>query len=190
MNWLDILLGVFIFVNAVRGFSQGLVLMGFKMAGAVVALYVAIFYRDTVVSFIKGAGAVEYAIAEIFKLPQDPQLGSDVIKVLGLSTVVDMALGAIGFLLVFLLVNLAFLVPAYFIDGLMRLTAIKPINRALGLILGVARTVFVIALVSSALSPFMMAWPGGWLEKGFNTSYILYHLKYFDIFTPIVVELI
>lgn len=186
MNWLDAILVVFFIVNAVQGFSRGLILSAFKTAGAIVALYVGIFYRETMVEFLKGFLPIEAAIAAMFQLPHHPEA----VKVLGLSTVIDMALGAVGFLLVFALVNLAFTIPAYFIHGLVKLAALSPLNRILGMLFGIARTALVIALVTSALSPFLLASPGGWLDRGFNTSYILFHLRFLDVLTPMVVKLI
>jgi uncharacterized membrane protein required for colicin V production len=190
MNWLDMVFSIFFIVNAVQGFSRGFILSAFKTAGVIVALYVGIFYRETVVDFLKTYLPIETAIAAVFKVPQHSETGADIIKVLGLSTVIDMALGGLGFLLVFFMVNLAFLIPAYFVHGLVKLVALTPLNRGLGMLFGIARTALVIALVSSALSPFLMAWPGGWWERSFSTSYILFHLRFLDIITPLVVKLI
>jgi len=126
----------------------------------------------------------------LFQLPSHPGGNPDIVKVLGLSAVIDMAVGAVGFLLIFSLVNLAFLIPAYFMEGLVKLSKLSLANRGLGLLFGIARTALVIALVGSALSPFLMAFPGGFLEESFSNSYIVHHLKFLDFITPLMIKLI
>ena len=101
-----------------------------------------------------------------------------------------MAIGALGFFLVFLGVQLVFLVPAYFIDGLIKISSLTPINRILGMVFGLGRMALWFALLNAVLSPFLLIFAGSWLDMSLANSYILNHLKFLDFITPIVVKLI
>lgn len=190
MNWIDIFLLIIFLKSAIEGFSKGLILSAFKMAGVIVALYVGIFYRDLVVDFLKAHFAVESALSAMLNMPRASGTGMESVGAVGLSHIVDMALGAIGFFVIFAGVQLVFLIPAFFLDGLVKLTNLTAANRLLGLGFGLARSVLWVALIYAVLSPFLMAWPAGWLTRGLNGSYILMHLKFLDFITPVVVKLI
>jgi len=190
MNWVDIFLLIVFLKSAIEGFSKGLILSAFKMAGVIVALYVGIFYRDAVVDFLKAHFAVEQALSTMLNMPRVPATGVEAVGTIGLSHIVDMALGAIGFFVIFAGIQMVFLIPAFFLDSLVRLTKLTPVNRLLGLAFGLARSALWVALIYAVLSPFLMAWPLSWLTKGLNGSYILMHLKFLDFITPVVVKLI
>ncbi|HHW01388.1 MAG TPA: CvpA family protein [Thermoanaerobacterales bacterium] len=190
MNWIDILLLIIFLKSAIEGFSKGLILSAFKMAGVIVALYAGVFYRDSVVDFLKNHFAVETALSVMLNVPRVSGTGIEEVGAMGLSRIVDMALGAIGFFIVFAGVQLVFMIPAFFLDSLTRLTNLTAVNRLLGLVFGLARSALWVALIYALLSPFLMAWPAGWVTRGLNGSYILMHLKFMEFITPVVVKLI
>lgn len=189
-NWVDILCLLIFIKGSLDGFTRGFILSAFKTAGVLVSLYVGIFYRDTVVEFIRSNFALESSISAMFPVTGDPAGTGEVLEVLGLGSVVDMIMGAIGFFLVFIAVQLAFLVLAYFLEGIIRFSHLTFMNRLAGFGFGLARSVLWIALTSAVLSPFLSIWPQNFLSRGMGGSYILTHLKFLDIITPVVVKFI
>lgn len=188
MNWVDVILLIILIKSAVQGFSRGLILSAFKMAGVILALYVGIFYRDVTVEFLKTHFALDHFLSRVILTPAITDYETlDVINVKG---VIELAQGAVGFFLVFLLVQTVFLIPAYFIDGIVKISNLKLLNRLLGILFGLARTALWFILLSAVVSPFLLAFPWNFLDKGLRTSYILNHVKFLDFISPIVVKLI
>jgi len=189
-NWLDILCLLIFAKSALEGFSRGFILSAFKTIGVLLALYVGIFYRDSVVAFLKKNFSIESSIAAMFSTPADPGETAEVLQVLGLSNVVDMFMKSLGFFLVFLTVQVLFLVLAYFLEGIVRFSHLSFLNRLLGFGFGLARSVLWIALFSAIISPFLLIWPQSFLARSMGGSFILTHLKFMDFITPIVVKFI
>ncbi|MCG0275114.1 MAG: CvpA family protein [Thermosediminibacteraceae bacterium] len=189
MNWLDLLLVVLFLKSAFEGFSRGFLLSAFRIIGVLTALYVGLFYRDMTVDFLKGNLNVEEAISPVLKMARAGANGH-AIQVGNLDTLIEMALSALGFLIVFLAVQVLFTVVGFFLNGMLKFSNLSFQNRILGLLLGLLSTSIWVALVSSVLTPFIMAWPGSILEKGLSGSYILQHLRFLDFIIPVVVKLI
>lgn len=187
MNWVDIILLVFLIKSAVQGFSRGFVLSAFKMVGVIVALYMGVFYREAVVGILKTQLKMDSFLSGILLTPA---VTNDVLSVLNIKGIVEMALGALGVFLVFLGVQLLFLIPAYFIDGVVKVTNMTPLNRFLGVIFGIGRLALWFAFLSAILTPLLLAFPGSWLDKGLSNSYILNNIRFLDFISPIVVKLI
>ena len=118
-----------------------------------------------------------------------PAVTNDVLSVLNIKGIVEMALGALG-VFGFLGVQLLFLIPAYFIDGVVKVTNMTPLNRFLGVIFGIGRLALWFAFLSAILTPLLLAFPGSWLDKGLSNSYILNNIRFLDFISPIVVKLI
>jgi uncharacterized membrane protein required for colicin V production len=188
VNWVDIILLIIFIKSAVQGFSRGLILSAFKTAGVIVALYMGVFYRDMVVNFLKTYFALDNFLSGIILTPAITDY--DTLSVINVKSIIDLALGAVGFLLVFLLVQIVFLIPTYFIDGLIKISSLTLLNRLLGILFGLARTALWFALLGAVTSPFLLAFPESFLDKGLSTSYILNHIKFLDFISPIVVKLI
>ncbi|HHY03820.1 MAG TPA: CvpA family protein [Thermoanaerobacterales bacterium] len=188
MNWIDIVFIILFIKSAVEGFSRGLILSFFRTAGMIMALYAGIFYRDRAVEILKVYFPIKSVVSTILKMPQDP--GVQAAGALGFPILLEMAIGAIGFLLVFSIVQLIFLIPAYFLHGLTKATQMSFINRGLGLIFAVGRTILAIGLVAAIATPFLIALPDSWLAKSLNGSHILQNIKFLDFITPIVVKFI
>lgn len=190
MNWIDIILLIFFLKSALQGFSRGLILSAFKTAGVIIALYMGVFYRDEAVKFISDYSPVENMLGNIFVASSSSKSGMNSLGVVGIQSITDMALGAIGFLLIFLGVVIIFQVPAYFIDGLVKLSKLTVANRVLGMVFAIGRSILWIGLLGAVVTPFFMAFPGSFLEKSILSSYILSNIKFLDFITPIVVKLI
>lgn len=188
MNWVDVILLIILIKSALQGFSRGLILSAFKTAGVIVALYMGVFYRDVAVDFLKTYFAMDNFLSGIILTPAITDY--EALGVINVKGIIDLALGAVGFFLVFLLVQLVFLIPAYFIDGLVKISSLTPLNRLLGTLFGLARTALWFVLLTAVVSPFLLAFPGCFLDKGLSTSYILNHIKFLDFISPIVVKLI
>lgn len=188
MNWVDIILSIILIKSALQGFSRGLILSAFKTAGVVVALYMGVFYRETAVGFLKAHFAMDKILSGIIVTPAITEY--EALGVINVKSIIELALGAAGFFLVFLLVQIVFLIPAYFIDGLVKISSLTPLNRLLGIVFGLARTALWFALLSAVISPFLVAFPESFLDKGLSTSYILNHIRFLDFISPIVVKLI
>jgi len=189
-NWVDIICLLIFIKGALEGFTRGLILSAFKTVGVLLALYVGIFYRDSVVVFLKKNFSIESSIAAMFPTPGSLGETAEVLQVLGLSNVVDMVLKALSFFLIFIAVQLAFAVLAYFLEGIIRFSHLTFFNRLLGFSFGLARSVLWIALFSAIISPFLSIWPQSFLARGMGRSYILSHLQFLDFITPIVVKFI
>jgi len=187
VNWVDIILIVAFINSALQGFSRGLILSAFKTCGVLVALYVGIFYRDMAVVYLKAYSPLEMLLSTMLIAPSAK---AGTIEVMASKGILEMALGAVGFMLIFLGVQLIFLIPAYFINGLANLSGMTPVNRLLGLGFGLARTTLWIALLGAVLSPFLLVLPGSFLERSLNSSYILANIKFLDFITPIIIKLI
>ncbi len=190
MNWVDIFLLILFVKSAVQGFSRGFILAAFKTAGVAVALYAGIFYRERVVEFLKSKFAFESFIKTFLNIPVSPTSGSKAAAALKNSALLDMGIKAVGFFVAFIGIQVIFMVIAYFLEGLVKLSHLTPLNRLLGIAFGIIRTAILIALVSTVISPFLMAWQGSWLEKNISGSYILMNMKLMDFITPVVVKLI
>lgn len=188
MNWVDIILMIVFIKSAVQGFSKGLILSAFKTAGVVVALYTGVFYRDFAVDFLKNHFAMDRFLSGIMLAPASNEPG--VLGVINVKSIVELALSAVGFFSVFLLVQIIFLIPAYFINGIIKISSLTPLNRLLGILFGLARTAVYFALLNAVLSPFLLAFPESFLDKALSTSYILNHIRFLDFISPIVVKLI
>ncbi|MDD4568674.1 MAG: CvpA family protein [Tepidanaerobacteraceae bacterium] len=188
MNWVDIVIALIFLKSALQGFSRGLILSAFKTVGVIVALYMGVFYREVAVDFMKNHFAMETFLSGILLTPAI--VDNTALSVINVNSIIDMAMGALGFFLVFLGVQIVFLIPAYFIDGLIKISSLTPLNRVLGAFFGLARTALWFALLSAVVSPFFLAFPGNWLDKGLGNSYILNNIRFLDFITPIVVKLI
>ena len=188
MNWIDIVLLIVFIKNTVQGFSRGVILSVFKVAGIIVALYVGVFYRDLAVGFLKEQFAMDKFLSGIMFSPTIVDNGT--LDVLNIEGIAELALSAIGFFLLFLVVQIIFSVIAYFINGLVIISRLTPFNRVLGALFGMAYTALLFALLSAVVSPFLLVFPGSFLNEGFGTSYILNHLNFLDFISPIVVKLI
>jgi len=188
MNWLDIILLIIIIKSALQGFFRGFVLSAFKTAGVIVALFMGIFYRDEAVIFLKTKLAMDRHISSIMLTPALSDYYT--LGVINIKSVIDLVLGAIGFFLVFLLVQFVFLIPAYFINGIVKISNLTLLDRLLGTVFGIARAALWFALLSAVTSPFLLVFPGSILDKGISSSYILNHLRFLDFISPIVVKLI
>ncbi|HHY41715.1 MAG TPA: CvpA family protein [Thermoanaerobacterales bacterium] len=188
MNWLDIILLIILIKSAVQGFCRGFVVSAFKTAGVVVALFVGIFYRDDAVSFLNSKLAIDRYLSSIILLPTISD--SEALSVINVKSIMELVQGAIGFFLVFLLVQLVFLIPAHFISGIIKISGLTLLDRLMGTVFGIAGTALWFALISAVTSPFLMLFPGSILDKGISTSYILNHLRFLDFISPIVVKLI
>ncbi|MDI3480833.1 MAG: hypothetical protein PWQ97_488 [Tepidanaerobacteraceae bacterium] len=190
MNWVDILLLIIFLSSAIEGFSKGLILSAFKMAGVIMALYAGVFYRNAASEFLKTHIDIEPALMAMLNIPQASDAGVKAVGAVSLASFADMAMNALAFFIIFIGVQMLFLIPAFFLNSLVRLTHLTFINRLLGAAFGLARSAVGIALVYSLLSPFLMAWPSSWIWRGINSSYILMRLKFLDFITPVVVKLI
>jgi len=188
MNWVDIILVLFLLKSGLQGFSRGLILSAFKTCGVIVALYMGIFYREAAVEFMNNHLSIDTYLSNALLIPALTQ--SNELSVINIKGIIDTAIGALGFFLVFLGVQLVFLVPAYFIDGLIKISSLTPINRILGMVFGLGRMALWFALLNAVLSPFLLIFAGSWLDMSLANSYILNHLKFLDFITPIVVKLI
>lgn len=188
VNWVDIILMIVFIKSAVQGFSKGLILSAFKTAGVVVALYTGVFYRDVAVDFLKTHLAMDRFLSGIMLAPALNEHGA--MGVINIKSIVELALSAVGFFSVFLLVQIIFLIPAYFINGIIKISSLTPLNRLLGTLFGLARTAMHFALLNAVLSPFLLAFPESFLDKALSTSYILNHIRFLDFISPIVVKLI
>jgi len=188
MNWLDIILLVVLIKSALQGFLRGFVLSAFKTAGVLVALFMGIFYRDEAVSLLKTKLAMDKYISSIIISPAIKEYSA--LEVMNVKNILDLLLAAMGFLLIFLLVQLIFLIPAYFINGIIKLSRLTLLDRLMGTLFGVARAALWFALLSAVTSPFLLLFPGSILEKGIGSSYILNNLRFLDFISPIVVKLI
>ncbi|ADL08970.1 CvpA family protein [Thermosediminibacter oceani] len=189
MNWLDILLIVLFLKSAFDGFSKGFLLSAFKIAGTLVALYVSIFYRDVAVGFLKESLNMEEALSPMLN-PGLPGTAHAVETSIGAGTLMEMALSALGFLAIFLAVQVLFALVGFFLSGVFMFSQLSFTNRIMGMGFGLLSTSVWIALISSVLSPFVMAWPGSVLERGVSGSYILQHMKFLDFILPVVVKFI
>lgn len=190
MNWMDIFLLIVLLKSGLEGFSRGLILSAFKIMGVIVALYVGVFYRDAVVNFLKAHFAIESALSAILFINQAPASKAQAVGAMGAKTITDMALGAVSFFLVFMGVQIIFLITAFFLDSLVKAARLSPVNRLLGFAFGLARSALWIALTYAVLSPFLMVWPESFLTRGFNESYIFTHMKFLDFITPVVIKFI
>lgn len=190
MNWVDILLLIIFLSSAIEGFSKGLILSAFKMAGVIVALYAGIFYRDAVINFLKAHIDVEPVLMAMLNAPRLSDAGVKAAGAVGLGSAADMALNAVGFFVVFAGVQVLFMIPAFFLNSLVRYLSLTPVNRLLGLVFGLIRSAVGVALIYAVLSPFLTAWPASWVSRGINGSYILMHLNFMHFITPVVVKLI
>lgn len=190
MNWLDILLLVFFIKSAIEGFSRGFILSAFRILGVLTALYVGIFYRDTTANFIKGKVNVNEALKPVLNMAGQRANSGALPVGLSIDSLVQMALSAISFLIIFLAVQLLFAILGFFINGMFRFSWLSLPNRLLGFLLGLLSTSIWVALISSVITPFVMAWPGSVLERGISGSYILHKLKFLDFITPVVIKLI
>ena len=188
VNWLDIILLVVLIKSAIQGFFKGFAVSAFKTAGVVVAMFMGIFYRDQAVSLLKSRLAIDKYLSSIMLTPAIME--HDALGVINFKSIVDLALGAIGFFSVFLLVQLIFLIPAYFVNGIIKVSGLTLFDRLMGTVFGIARTALWFALLSAVTSPFLMVFPGSILDKGVSSSYILNHLRFLDFISPIVVKLI
>lgn len=189
MNWVDMILVVMLIKNALQGFSRGFVITIFKMVGTVVAIYIGVFYKDLVIDFLKVKLSLDTFLA-YFITPKVPDIKPGYTEVITTSGLVDLMLSVIGFLFVFMIARLAFLLPSFFMESIVKASKLSITNRFLGLILGLARCFLGIALLSAVMTPFMIMRSGGLLEKGMTESFILMHIKSLDIITPIVIKLI
>jgi len=130
MNWLDIILLVVLIKSALQGFLRGFVLSAFKTAGVLVALFMGIFYRDEAVSLLKTKLAMDKYISSIIISPAIKEYSA--LEVMNVKNILDLLLAAMGFLLIFLLVQLIFLIPAYFINGIIKLSRLTLLDRLMG----------------------------------------------------------
>jgi len=190
VNWLDILLLAFFAKSAVEGFTRGLVLSAFRMAGVLTALYVGIFYRDAAVSFIKSSVNVDEALKPVLNMTGPGASSGALPAGLSVDSLLQMALSAISFLLIFFVVLLIFAVLGFFLNGMLKFSGLSLPNRLLGLLFSLLSTSLWVALISSAITPFVLAWPGSFLERGIAGSYILQKLKFLDFISPVVIKLI
>ncbi|NLZ51761.1 MAG: CvpA family protein [Thermoanaerobacteraceae bacterium] len=188
MNWLDIILMIILIKSGLQGFFRGFVLSAFKTAGVVVALFMGVFYRDEAVNFLKTKLALDRYFSSIIPSPAISNYST--LDVINVKSIIDLALGATGFFLVFLLVQIAFLIPAYFINGIVKISSLTLFNRLMGTVFGIARTALWFALISAVISPFLLVFPGSILDKGISSSYILNNLRFLDFISPIVLKLI
>lgn len=190
MNWVDVFLLILFLKSVVQGFSRGFILAAFKTAGVAIALYAGIFYREQVVEFLKTRFAIEPLLKTALNIASSPTTGTEVATALGHPALLDMSIKAVGFFVTFICIQVIFIVIAYFLEGIVKLTNLTPMNRLLGIAFGIARTAILIALISTVISPFLMAWQGSWIEKNISGSYILMNMKLIDFITPVVVKLI
>lgn len=188
MNWLDIVLLIIIIKSALQGYFKGFVLAAFKTAGVIVSLFMGIFYRDEAVSFLKAQLAMDRHISSMMLSPA--MRGLNTLGVANIRNIIDLMLAAVGFLLIFLLAQVIFLVPAYLISGIVKLSNLSLFDRLLGGLFGIARAALWLALLSAVTSPFLLLFPGSILDRGISSSYILNHLRFLDFISPIVVKLI
>ncbi|MDN5331436.1 MAG: hypothetical protein PWP45_661 [Tepidanaerobacteraceae bacterium] len=190
MNWLDILLLVIFLKSAIEGFTRGFVLSAFRILGVLTALYVGLFYRDKAVDFLKGSVNVNEALMPALNMTGSRANSSALPTGHSIDLLIEMALSAVGFLAIFIAVQVLFAVLGFFINGMFRYSGLSFPNRILGLLLALLSTCLWVALVSSVITPFVMAWPGSIIERGIAGSYILQKLKFLDFITPVVIKLI
>lgn len=190
MNWVDIILLILFAKSAFQGFARGFIVSAFKTAGVAIALYVGIFYKEQVVEFLKTRFAFEPFIQTVLNMPMATEAGSREVSALANPFLLDMGVKAAGFFIAFLAIQIVFTVLAYFLDGICNITRLTPFNRLLGILFGIGRMALLIALVSTVISPFLMAWKGSWLEQSISGSYILMNMKLIDFITPVMVKLI
>jgi len=188
MNWLDIILLVILIKSALQGFLKGFVLSAFKTAGVIVALFMGIFYRDEAISFLKSRLGMDKYISSIIISPALRDYNA--MEVVNIKSILDLLLAAAGFFFVFLVVQIVFLIPAYFINGIIKISSLSLFDRLLGTFFGIARAGLWFALLSAIASPFLLLFPGSIFERGISTSFILNHLRFLDFISPIVVKLI
>jgi len=188
INWVDIVLIAFFIKSFINGFSKGFILAAFKTAGVVIGIWAGIFYRDTAADFLKN----RLGLAKVpSKLLQEPILNnSGPVSAINTNGIADLALKALGFFAVFLLVQLGFVLIAHFIGGLIKIVGLSPLNKLCGGIFNVVQTALWIAILNTVIFPFIVAFPENFLEKGLNASYILNHLRFLDFISPIVIKFI
>lgn len=189
-NWVDIVCLIILLKSAVEGLSKGFIVSAFKTIGAVVSLYVGIFYRDTVVQFLRGYLPIDVTLTALFKLNNPIESGSEVAAGLGLKSLLDMATSSIGFFIIFIGVQIVFIIMAFFIKGVFHSNRAKPADRFLGLAFGIARITLYISLISAVLTPFVIALPGSFIDKSISGSYVFMHIKLLDFITPLLVKFI
>lgn len=188
MNWVDIILIVFFIKSFISGFSKGFILAAFKTAGVVIGIWAGVFYRDTAAGFLKNRLGLDKILNKILAEPILNNSGP--IGAINTNGIAGLALKALAFFAVFLLVQLAFIIVAYFIGGVIKIVGLSPLNKLCGGIFSMVQTALWIAILNTVIFPFIVAFPESFLEKGLSASYILNHLRFLDFISPIVIKFI
>lgn len=188
MNWVDIILIVFFIKSFISGFSKGFILAAFKMAGVIAGIWIGVIYRDAASDFLKN----RLELDEIFdKMLLEPILNNNVsATAVNAASITELALKALGFFAVFLIVQLGFLVIAYIISGMIKIVGLSLFNKVCGGIFSIIQTALWIAILNTVIFPFMVAFPESFLQKGLSASYILNHLRFLDFISPILIKFI
>lgn len=190
MNWLDILL-LFVFLkSAIEGYTKGFVLSAFRILGVLTAIYVGLFYRDAAAKYIEKNTNVSEALKPVLNITSPKSNPGALPAGAAIDSLIQMALSALSFLIIFLAVQLLFALVGFFVNGMFRFSGLSLPNRVLGVLLGLLSTSLWVVLISSVITPFLMTWPGSVLERGISSSYILQKLKFLDFITPVVIKLI
>lgn len=188
MNWVDIILIVFFIKSFISGFSKGFILAAFKTAGVIAGIWIGVIYRDAASGFLKN----RLGLDKIFnKMLLEPILNNNMsVTAVNAAGITELALKALGFFAVFLMVQLGFLVIAYVISGMIKIVGLSLFNKVCGGIFGIIQTALWITILNTVIFPFMVAFPESFLQKGLSASYILNHLRFLDFISPIVIKFI
>ncbi|MGB9812583.1 MAG: CvpA family protein [Thermovenabulum sp.] len=191
MNFLDILLLVFFVKGAIDGYSKGLITSAVNVAGVIVSIYTAVFYQQEVVKFLSSNFGFERKIAGIFYNSSAKTLtGSIPAGLLNIKAMVDMAMNAIAFLLLFIAVQLIFTLIEYFIGSIAKSTKMSFLNRICGAFLSVLTIAIWLSVVITAFQPFLSVVTNKSFFDILNNSKILNQLKVIDTIFPNVIKFI
>lgn len=191
MNFLDIFL-LFIFIKgAVDGYTRGIVTSAINVVGIIISIYAAIFYQKNTVDFLSKNFGLERRLAQVFNLGTG-RLPSDSLPagILNHRMILDMALNAIAFLVIFAGIQIIFAVAEYFIAGLTKKTKMSFLNRLSGAFLSLIAIALWLSIVTTAFQPFFTIFNNRYFWNLLNESKILNQLRVIDTIFPKVIKFI
>lgn len=186
LNVLDYLILTLLGVSALSGFNRGLMSVLGGFASTLIALFVAIVYRQDLALYLEKEFGLKTMLAKTIadKIPQ-PTLGNDFtgniipsVKTLPfvqdqLASFAQMVLVAISFILLYIVISRGLrliwkLLEAPFYKGIL-----GGVNRIAGMLLLVAKNILLAAVVLGILCPFIKSGVNTGITGLVNTSLLI-----------------
>jgi len=191
MNWVDVVIIVFLVVAAIKGYVDGFVLSLLNIAGLVISIIAAkLYFKELAQYLISSTQLYNKIYGFISKgLENNNMIGNYYNNVIeagsqagilnAAGTVSTIIIYIISILIIFFSVRLVFSIILHYLNTLVELPVLKQFNKMGGIVIGLAKGILGIMILFAFSVPLIQIFSIEWLPRALEQSSIaVYFYQY------------